>query len=619
MIPAEYRYRAKLDLPLVNVGLPTDPVYVPAELCQLVGFDPIKYKLDEVASSEMIDFSVKAPPENADWIVDTGLTAVLKHTPSNSLLRNFGLTVEPTLITVRGRQLEPPQVSYWSTKGSTPKIMQVAVDRAGWTMRDKYDQGIGFYGSGKPINRWAWIVFSPDSDDHERIKTRVAGFKEYINALRVSILHEAVDPNGVVIPYQQGDSMEVVKESIETALRPLNRLDFALVILPDNKADIYTAVKIVGDIEFGFHTVCVTQRNFLGKRFEGSNGDANLAAKINLKVGGVNHAIEPVYNHCEARKTMFVGYDVVHPTGQAGNEEDTESRVGLVSSIDSHSGQWRACYWTQPGRQEILDEQMTAQFVDRLKLYKGSRKGKEKEKEEEKEEEKVKLPESILIYRDGVSEGQYLQVLKQELPLIRTACEQVYGDKVAKPRITIVVSVKRHATRFFPTRAEDMDFSKYLDPSHQNFTSQNIKSGTVVDRGVTQARYWDFYLTAHSALKGTARPAHYVVLHDEIFGHWHLKDLAANASPNDILNAGRKSVDDLEAITHHLCYVFGRATKAISICTPARYADIVCTRARLHASGLARLASKPGLSDEDKRRILAKTVHPMLKDTMYWI
>ncbi|KAG6361635.1 hypothetical protein INS49_009862 [Diaporthe citri] len=547
----KYKYRPQTHLPLVNVGTPTDPVYVPAELCQLVGFDRIKYKLDEQTTSEMIKFSVKAPPENADLILGTGLTAVLKHTPSNSLLRSFGLTVEPELITVRGRQLEPPQVTYRSAKGeSEPKIMQVAVDRAGWTMRDRYDQGIG-----------------------------------------------------VIIPYQQADSMEVLKERIETKLRTLSRLDFALVILPDNGADIYTAVKVVGDIELGFHTVCVTKKNFLADQFAGPNGDANLAAKINLKLGGVNHAIQPVFGHCVARKTMFVGYDVVHPTGQAGNEEETNSQVGLVSSIDDHSGQWRACYWTQPGRQEILGEELTAKFESRLKLYKNNK----------------KLPETILIYRDGVSEGQYLQVLERELPLIRNACQSVYGDEVAKPKITIVVSVKRHAARFFPTRAEEMDSSTYLDPSHKNFTSKNIKSGTVVDRGVTQARYWDFYLTAHCALKGTARPAHYVVLHDEIFANWHLKDLPEKASPKDVLEAGKKAVDDLEAITHHLCYVFGRATKAISICTPARYADIVCTRARLHASGLARLASRPGLSENEKNEILAKKVHGNLENTMYWI
>ena len=36
-------------------------------------------------------------------------------------------------------------------------------------------------------------------------------------------------------------------------------------------------------------------------------------------------------------------------------------------------------------------------------------------------------------------------------------------------------------------------------------------------RYVTDPRDWDFYLQAHAAIKGTAKPCHYVVLHDEVF------------------------------------------------------------------------------------------------------
>lgn len=34
------------------------------------------------------------------------------------------------------------------------------------------------------------------------------------------------------------------------------------------------------------------------------------------------------------------------------------------------------------------------------------------------------LPENILVYRDGVSEGQYDLVLKHEFPMLRAACAE---------------------------------------------------------------------------------------------------------------------------------------------------------------------------------------------------
>ena len=104
--------------------------------------------------------------------------------------------------------------------------------------------------------------------------------------------------------------------------------------------------------------------------------------------------------------------------------------------------------------------------------------------------------------------GQYDIVLDQELPLLRKACQETYSaidTKKGLPRITIIIVGKRHNTRFYPTKEEDAD------------RSSNPQNGTVVDRGVTEARNWDFFLQAHTALQGTARPAHYFIVLDEIF------------------------------------------------------------------------------------------------------
>lgn len=535
----------------------------------------------------MIRFAVKRPLQNAESIVDKGVSQVLKLNSSNTLLAGLGITIEPQLISVKGRQLKSPDLLYGAKLGVDDKTLR-CVEEAAWNLKPDTPGSLSFFETCRPINRWTWFVFSPDLEHRGRLTTLMERFQSYLRELGVRFLNQATPSDGLHIPYKLGDSVETLKHNIETTIGKRD-LDFALVILPSTQADIYTAVKLVGDIWLGFHTVCVTAQNFLV--FDRGQY-ANLATKINLKFGGTNHGIFQTCEPFHSQRTMLVGYDVVHPTGQAGNMEELKSQVGLVASIGKKFGQWRSCYWTQPANQEVLDDAMlTKKFGSLLELFRASGKG---------------LPTNILIYRDGVSEGQYLQVLKKELPRIRTACDDAYGAD-SKPDVTLIVSVKRHATRFFPTSDKHTDKSK------------NIKNGTVVDRGVTQARCWDFYLKSHVALKGTARPAHYVVLHDEIFGPRHSRKLAKPVSASDALAAGKKSVEDLEAFTHQLCYIFGRATKAISICTPARYADIVCTRARLHVSGLARLASRPGLSDDEKEKILAKTVHPNLGNTMYWI
>jgi hypothetical protein len=46
------------------------------------------------------------------------------------------------------------------------------------------------------------------------------------------------------------------------------------------------------------------------------------------------------------------------------------------------------------------------------------------------------------------------------------------------------------------------------------------------------------------------------------------------------------AADALEELTHNMCYFFTRATKAVSICPPAYYADLACERARYYLSGV---------------------------------
>jgi eukaryotic translation initiation factor 2C len=109
---------------------------------------------------------------------------------------------------------------------------------------------------------------------------------------------------------------------------------------------------------------------------------------------------------------------------------------------------------------------------------------------------------------------------------------------------------------------------------------------------------------------GTARPAHYTVILDEIFR----------------ADYGKEAANALERLTHDMCYMYGRATKAVSICPPAYYADIICTRARAHNSGLFDgsdtvsivSAARPG-SEKAREITLGRNVHPRLADSMYYV
>ncbi len=91
----------------------------------------------------------------------------------------------------------------------------------------------------------------------------------------------------------------------------------------------------------------------------------------------------------------------------------------------------------------------------------------------------------------------------------------------------------------------------------------------VVDTGVTEARNWDFFLQSHHALLGTARPAHYFVLCNEIFTE-------ESVGPNETIS------EHLHKLTYEMCYLFGRCTGPVSIPPPVYYADLACERSRCY-------------------------------------
>lgn len=104
------------------------------------------------------------------------------------------------------------------------------------------------------------------------------------------------------------------------------------------------------------------------------------------------------------------------------------------------------------------------------------------------------------------------------------------------------------------------------------------------------------------------------MVHDEIF-----RRRAAAVKTSDSRTSGQRAADELEGLTHAMCYLFGRCTRAVSVCPPAYYADLVCDRARRWLSRV--FDEKTVVSSEDGRVARPEDVqiHANLKDTMFYI
>ncbi|KAL1475375.1 hypothetical protein MTO96_037325 [Rhipicephalus appendiculatus] len=106
--------------------------------------------------------------------------------------------------------------------------------------------------------------------------------------------------------------------------------------------------------------------------------------------------------------------------------------------MDEHAFRYRARVAVQKNedgvvaRKEVVTDLKTM-VLDLVKCYRGKR---------------GLLPERIIVYRDGVGEGQFKDVKVQEVEAIKKACKQM--SPKYKPQVTFIVVQKRHHTRFQP-------------------------------------------------------------------------------------------------------------------------------------------------------------------------
>ncbi|KAH8414715.1 hypothetical protein KR215_000969 [Drosophila sulfurigaster] len=160
------------------------------------------------------------------------------------------------------------------------------------------------------------------------------------------------------------------------------------------------------------------------------------------------------------KKVMICGIDSYHDPSQKSS-----SVAAFVASLNATYTQWYSKAVVQTNQEEFVNG-LTSAFECALKSYK-RRNGY--------------LPDSVIIYRDGVGDGRVNLCSMYEIPQFKA----ISGKNI---KITFIVVQKRINTR-------------YLTGSNNNYT--NPSPGTVVDKGITRAQMYDFFLVFQSVRQGT--------------------------------------------------------------------------------------------------------------------
>jgi len=283
----------------------------------------------------------------------------------------------------------------------------------------------------------------------------------------------------------------------------LQQSQFNVIILPNNRKDRYSAIKqlLVQD-DTAIPSQCILAKS-LSKPKILVSVCTKIALQINCKMGGQLWSVK-----IPMKDTMIVGLDVCHDTINNG-----KSVVGFCASINSTFTRYTSSVAFQPSRQEHVTG-FRALMLGILRKY---------------EDVNGKPPERIIIYRDGVGDGQLGIVVESEIPQVLAAIKEYKEGYTAK--LAFIVVKKRIHTKFFA----------------DNF---NPMPGTVIDSGVTQRNCYDFFLISQYVNQGTVTPTHYHVVSD---------------------TSGLRA-DHIQMLTYKLCHLYYNWPGTIRVPAPCQLA-----------------------------------------------
>ncbi|KAI0491382.1 hypothetical protein KFK09_025642 [Dendrobium nobile] len=518
--------------PCLQVGNQQRPNYLPMEVCKIVEGQRYSKRLNERQITALLKVTCQRPNDRERDIIQTVHHNAYDEDP---YAREFGIRISDKLASVEARILPPPWLKYHETgreKDCLPIVGQ-------WNMRNKKMV------NGGRVSNWSCINFVRNIQENVTYKF----CKELAEMCHTSGMEFASEP---VIPpsFARPDQVErALKSHHHDAMTILHKqhkeLDLLIVILPDNNGSLYGDLKRICETELGLVSQCCLARHVykLNKQYL-----ANVALKINVKVGGRNTVLVDAISRriplVSDRPTIIFGADVTHPHP---GEDSSPSIAAVVASQDwPEITKYAGLVCAQAHRQELIQDLFKIEQDPRRGNIPG---GMIRELLISFKRATGDKPQRIIFYRDGVSEGQFYQVLLYELDAIRKACASL--EPGYQPPVTFVVVQKRHHTRLFANNHNDQ---------HSVDRSGNILPGTVVDSKICHPTEFDFYLCSHAGIQGTSRPAHYHVLWDE----------------------NKFSADALQTLTNNLCYTYARCTRSVSIVPPAYYAHLAAFRARFY-------------------------------------
>ncbi|KAB1272421.1 Piwi-like protein 4 [Camelus dromedarius] len=291
-------------------------------------------------------------------------------------------------------------------------------------------------------------------------------------------------------------------------------VQLVMCVLPSQK-NYYDCIKKYLSSDCPVPSQCVLAQT-LNKQGMMMSVATKIAMQMTCKLGGELWAVE-----IPLKSLMVVGIDVCKDACSKGMVV-----VGFVASINPRITRWFSRCILQRAATDIADCLKVFMIGALNKWHKHNH----------------DVPARIIVYRDGVGDGQLKTLMEYEVPQLLSSVTEASSN--TSPRLSVIVVRKKCLSRFL------MESGR---------TVQNPPLGTIVDSEATRPEWqvflpsplrYDFYLISQAACRGTVSPTYYNVIYDD---------------------NGLKP-DHMQRLTFKLCHLYYNWPGLISVPAPCQYA-----------------------------------------------
>ncbi|XP_059194229.1 piwi-like protein 1 [Centropristis striata] len=462
-------------------GPPPGPAMLVPELCYLTGLTD-KMRSDFNIMKDLSTHT-RLSPEQREGRLNRFVSQIQKNADAQAELDKWGLNFDKELLRLTGRVLPAERIFQGS------KSYEYSPWAADWSKE----------------MRGAPLIYAPPLENWLLFHTR-RNSNEAQSLLQT--LNRVSGPLGIriqrAVMIEYDDHQESLLRALQQNVGP--QVTMVVVVLSSNRKDKYDSVKKYLCVDCPTPSQCVVSRT-LSRPQALMTVATKIALQMACKMGGELWSVE-----IPLKQLMIVGIDCYHDT-IAGKR----SIGALVASLNPTMSRWFSKCVLQHKGQEIMDGlkmALSAALKDYLKFNNC-------------------LPSRIIVYRDGVGDGQLQSVVNYEVAQIMDSIKSMGHDYM--PKLSVVVVKKRISSRFFAQISGKVS---------------NPPPGTIIDSEVTRPEWYDFYIVSQAVRTGCVSPTHYNVVYD---------------------TSGLKP-DHMQRLTYKLCHMYYNWQGIIRVPAPCQYA-----------------------------------------------